>query len=290
MTSAANTPVEQRSSWLKYLLLIVAALASAVPLIVMLLTSVKTLPDVQSGSLLALPHSFTLEPWLKAWNSACAGLTCGGVQVGFWNSVKITVPGVVVTIALGSISGYALALWRPRWNGLLLMLLSLAIFMPYQVVVFPLVKMWSTANIFGTLFGVVLVHVVFNLPLITVLFRNFYVAVPGEIVKAARVDGAGFYSTFFEVILPMSVAPIIVSVILVFTNIWNDFLFGLIFAGPTGRPMTVELNNIVGAVTGEREYNVDMAATLITALPPLLIYFLSGRYFVRGLASGAVKG
>jgi glucose/mannose transport system permease protein len=171
-----------------------------------------------------------------------------------------------------------------------MLFLMLCTFIPYQTLLYPMVKMYSGVGLYSTLPGIILVHVTFGIPVATLIFRNFYAGIPEDLVKAARMDGAGFFRSFLSIMLPMSKSIIIVAVILKFTAIWNDFLLGLIFAGRENLPMTVQLNNIVNTQMGEKEYNVDMAATLLTAIPPLVIYFISGRYFVRGITAGAMKG
>lgn len=273
-----------------YVFLATATLFFSVPLIVILMTALKPMDEIRAGSMFLLPAAPQLGAFAKAWSSACTGLTCEGVSVGFWNSLRIVIPSALLAVFFGAMNGYALALWRVRGAGLILGALTAAIFIPYQVILYPLVKLWSAMGLFGSVPGLIAVHVIFNLPLATLIFRNFYVGVPEELVKAARVDGAGFFRIFFSVLLPLSGATVVVCLILLFTGMWNDYLFGLIFAGQGNAPMTVQLSNIVRTTAGDREYNVDMAATLLTALPPLLVYFCSGRYFVRGITAGAVKG
>ncbi|EGU55985.1 ABC-type sugar transport system, permease component, partial [Vibrio nigripulchritudo ATCC 27043] len=124
----------------------------------------------------------------------------------------------------------------------------------------------------------------------TLFFRNFYIGVPDELVKAAKLDGAGFFTIFFKILLPLSLPIIMVTVIWQFTAIWNDFLFGVVYSGSETQPITVALNNLVNTSTGVKEYNVDMAAAIIAALPTLIVYVLAGKYFVRGLTAGSVKG
>jgi glucose/mannose transport system permease protein len=256
----------------------------------MLVTSLKGMPEIRQGNLLAPPGAPTIAAWLKAWSSACTGLSCNGIKVGFLNSVKILVPSVVMSIGVGAVTGYALSLWRPRGVTFLFGTLMAVAFVPYQVFIFPLVLMFSYVGLNSTLPGIVIVHTIFGLPTMTLIFRNYFAGVPLELVKAARVDGAGFWRIFGAIMLPMAVPIIVVAIILQVTGIWNDFIFGLVFAGRENFPMTVQLNNIVNSTLGEREYNVDMAATMLTALVPLAVYFISGRWFVRGIAAGAVKG
>jgi glucose/mannose transport system permease protein len=273
-----------------YGFLIAAALCFLVPLWVMIVTSFKTMDEIRLGHMLAWPTNFTIEPWFTAWSSACTGLACDGVKVGFWNSVRILIPSVIASIAIGALTGYAMTFYRVRGARTLFVILLLGAFIPYQVFLYPLVRMFSSVGLYDSLTGIVVVHVVFGLPLMTLLFRNYYGALPIELFNAARVDGAGFLGILRHVILPMSSPIIIVATILQVTGIWNDFILGLTFAGRANRPMTVLLNNIVNSAQGEAVYNVDMAATIITALVPLAVYLFSGRWFVRGIAAGAVKG
>ncbi|MBP0590119.1 carbohydrate ABC transporter permease [Paraburkholderia sp. LEh10] len=273
-----------------YGFLIIAALFFLMPLYVMLVTSVKPMDEIRLGNLLALPTHFTLQPWGDAWQSACTGLDCNGIRVGFWNSVRIVVPSTVFSIAIGAINGYALSFWRPRGAGLLFGVLLLGAFIPYQVMIYPMVRVLASVHLFSSLPGIVIIHTIFGMPVMTLLFRNYYAGIPLELFKAARIDGGGFWRIFFHLMLPMSVPIIVVAMILQVTNIWNDYLLGLVFAGTKNLPMTVQLNNIINTTTGEKIYNVNMAATILTSVVPLAVYFISGRWFVRGIASGAVKG
>ncbi|MES2350357.1 MAG: carbohydrate ABC transporter permease [Pseudomonadota bacterium] len=273
-----------------YGFLIVAALFFLLPLYVMLVTSVKPMEEIRLGTLFALPVHPTLEPWLLAWQSACTGLECNGIRGGFWNSVAIVVPSTILSIAIGAVNGYALSFWRPRGAGLLFAILMMGAFIPVQVMVYPLVRVLAAVNLFSSLPGIVLIHTIFGMPVMTLLFRNYYAALPMELFKAARIDGGGFWRIFVQLMLPMSTPVIVVAVIMQVTGIWNDFLLGLVFAGSEHLPMTVQLNNIINTTTGERLYNVNMAATILTSVVPLALYFISGRWFVRGIASGAVKG
>ena len=273
-----------------YAFLVVTALFFLTPLYVMAVTSLKTMDELRLGAILALPRAPTLDPWVKAWSSACTGLRCNGISVGFVNSVKILLPSVILSIAVGSLTGYTLSFWRVRGGGLLFGVLMVVAFLPYQIFIYPLVRVFSFAGINNSIPGIVVIHTIFGLPTMTLLFRNYFAALPPELFRAARVDGAGFLRIFWSIMLPMATPMLIVAVILQVTGIWNDFILGLVFAGRENLPMTVQLNNIVNSTQGERAYNVDMAATILTALVPLLVYFASGRWFVRGIAAGAVKG
>lgn len=273
-----------------YAFLALSAAFFLLPLYIMVVTSLKTMDEVRLANIFAWPSDPDFQAWVAAWSTACTGLDCSGIQVGFLNSVKILIPSVIASIALGSVTGYALSLWRVKGANVLFVVLLLGAFIPYQVFIYPLVRIFSTLGIYGSLPGIVLVHVIFGLPVMTLLFRNFYAGLPVELFKAARIDGGGFWRIFVHVMLPMSTPMLVVAVILQVTGIWNDFILGLVFAGRENLPMTVQLNNIVNSAQGEKLYNVNMAATILTALVPLVVYLLSGRWFVRGIAAGSVKG
>ena len=262
----------------------------AIPLYVMTVTSLKGMPEIRLGNIFSPPLEVTFAPWVKAWSQACTGLTCEGLSRGFWNSVQITVPSVIASIIVASINGYALANWRFKGANVFFTILIFGAFIPYQVMLYPLVIMLREIGIYGSLGGLVIVHTIFGMPILTLLFRNYFTSLPEELFKAARVDGAGFWDIYFRIMVPMSLPIFTVAVILQVTGIWNDFLFGIVYTGPENYPMTVQLNNIVNSTQGVQEYNVNMAATIITGLVPLTIYFISGKLFVRGIAAGAVKG
>ena len=270
--------------------LFVVAVYYLLPLYVMVVTSLKGMPEIRLGNIFSPPVEITFEPWARAWSSACTGLNCDGLSRGFWNSVRITVPSVVLSIAIASVNGYALANWRFKGAEIFFAILIVGAFIPYQVMLYPIVIILREIGLYGTLTGLVLVHSVFGMPILTLLFRNYFASIPEELFKAARVDGAGFWGIYVHIMLPMSLPIFVVAVILQITGIWNDFLFGVVYTKPDLYPMTVQLNNIVNATMGVKEYNVNMAATLITGLVPLVVYFVSGKLFVRGIAAGAVKG
>lgn len=273
-----------------YVFLVVSAAFFLLPVYVMIITSLKPMAEIRTGNLFALPKEITFDAWAKAWSSACTGRVCKGISPGMLNSFKIAIPGTLFPVILGAINGYALSFWRFRGANLVFMMLLVSTFVPIQVFIFPLVRMMTATGLFGTLPGIILIHTGFTLPITTLLFRNFYAAVPEEMFSAARIDGGGFWSIFGYVLLPISTPIVIVAVILQFTGSWNDYLFGLIFAGRGNQPMTVLLTSIVTSQYGEKEYNVNMAATMLAAMVPLLVYFASGRWFVRGISDGALKG
>jgi glucose/mannose transport system permease protein len=273
-----------------YAFLLTSALFFLLPLYVMIVTSLKPMTEIRLGNILSLPMHFTLDAWRVAWQSACTGLDCQGIQVGFWNSVRIVVPSTVLSILVGAVNGYALSFWKPRGATTLFAILLVGAFIPVQVMVYPLVRILATVHLFSSLPGIVVIHTIFGMPVMTLLFRNYYAALPHELFQAARVDGGGFWRIFLQLMVPMSTPIIVVAIIMQVTGIWNDFILGLVFAGTKNLPMTVQLNNIINTTTGERLYNVNMAATILASMVPLAIYFVSGRWFVRGIASGAVKG
>jgi glucose/mannose transport system permease protein len=273
-----------------YAFLVISALFFLLPLYVMVVTSLKSMPEIREGNIFAIPQMWTFEAWAQAWSTACTGLNCGGIRAGFWNSVKILIPSMILSIFIAAMTGYALSFWRVRGANVLFATLLLGAFIPYQVFIYPLVRIYAAVGIFSTLPCIIITHTVFGLPILALLFRNYYSSLPMELFKAARVDGAGLWQIFFRLMLPMSVPILVVAAILQVTGIWNDFLFGVVFAGRENLPMTVQLNNIVNSTQGEKLYNVNMAATILTALVPLVVYFGSGRWFVQGITAGAVKG
>jgi glucose/mannose transport system permease protein len=279
-----------RSNIFIYGTLIVVSVYYLIPLYVMVVTSLKGMPEIRVGNIFAPPLEITFEPWVRAWSQACTGLSCNGLSPGFWNSVRITVPSVLVSIAIASVNGYALANWRFRGADTFFTILIFGAFIPYQVMLYPIVIILREIGVYGTLTGLVIVHSIFGMPILTLLFRNYFTSLPEELFKAARVDGAGFWGIYFKIMLPMALPIFVVAIILQVTGIWNDFLFGVVYTKPDVWPMTVQLNNIVNSVQGVKEYNVNMAATILTGLVPLVIYFVSGKLFVRGIAAGAVKG
>jgi glucose/mannose transport system permease protein len=279
-----------RRNIILYGTLIFVAIYYLIPLYVMIVTSLKGMPEIRLGNIFSPPIEVTFEPWVKAWSQACTGLNCDGLSRGFWNSVKITIPSVFVSIAIASINGYALANWRFKGANLFFTILIFGAFIPYQIMIYPLVILLRDLGLYTKLPGLILIHTIFGMPILTLLFRNYFTTIPEELFKAARVDGAGFWGIYFRVMMPMSLPIFAVAIVLQVTGIWNDFLFGVIYTKPANYPMTVQLNNIVNSVQGVKEYNVNMAATLLTGLVPLAIYFISGKLFVRGIAAGAVKG
>ncbi|WP_119300115.1 carbohydrate ABC transporter permease [Dongia deserti] len=261
-----------------------------VPLYVMLVNSVKPLDEIRQGDMMSLPALFTLDPWYSAWSTAQIGVQPTGLKPYFINSIVMVVPAVAISTLLGALNGYVLTKWRFRGDGIVFGLLLFACFIPFQIVLIPMARLLGLVGLAGSVSGLVLVHVVYGLGFTTLFFRNYYDAFPTELIRAAQIDGAGFFRIFWRILLPSSGPIIVVTVIWQFTNIWNDFLFGVSFSDVDSQPVTVALNNLVSSSTGVKEYNVHFAGAVLAALPTLIVYIVSGRYFVRGLMAGAVKG
>jgi glucose/mannose transport system permease protein len=260
------------------------------PLVVMLITSLKTMDEIRAGNLISLPRHPTLAPWIKAWNSATIGVTDGGIKGYFWNSIRMVVPAVLLSTMIGAVNGYVLSKWRFRGSDTFFAMLLLGCFIPFQVILLPMARTLGFLGLAESFWGLVFVHTIYGIAFTTLFFRNYYVAVPDDLVKAARIDGAGFFRIFFRILLPISMPIIMVTIIWQTTQIWNDFLFGVCFSTGETQPITVALNNLVNTSSSVKEYNVDMAGAIIAALPTLFVYFVAGKYFVRGLTAGAVKG
>jgi glucose/mannose transport system permease protein len=275
---------------LVYAVLLLAALFFLAPLYVMLVTSMKDAEQIRSGNLLSLPHALDFSAWGAAWSSACTGVDCEGLKPFFKNSVMLAVPAVLLSCVWGALNGYVLSMWKFRGSEVLFGFLLFGVFMPFQVVLLPMSQVLGFLGIASSITGLVMVHLLAGMAGTTLFFRNYYVSIPRELVNAARMDGAGFWKIFWRVILPMSTPIIMVTLIWQFTNIWNDFLFGVAFSGSDSKPITVGLNNLANTSSSVKAYNVDMAAALIAGLPTMLVYVFAGQYFVRGLTAGAVKG
>jgi glucose/mannose transport system permease protein len=273
-----------------YIFLGLVCLYYLMPLFILISTSLKTLDDIRTGNLLALPKQVTFEPWQQAWASACIGVRCEGMSVYFWNSFSFVVPAVLISTMIGAFNGYVLTMWRFRGSDIFFAALMIGCFIPFQVVLLPMARTLGAFGISNSIPGLIFVHVIYGLAFTTLFFRNYYISIPDALVKAAKIEGAGFFRIFWRIILPLSTPIIFVCIIWQFTQIWNDFLFGVVFSTGDRQPVTVALNNLVNTSTGVIAYNVNMAAAIIAALPTLFVYIVAGKYFVRGLTAGAVKG
>jgi glucose/mannose transport system permease protein len=279
-----------------YFVLLVSAAFFLMPLLAMIFTSLKTMPEItgaagfENNTILTPPQDPSTAAWGAAWSSACIAVACEGLRSYFWNSTLMVIFAVFFSVMLGAVNGYVLSKWRFRGDNIIFGMLLFGCFIPFQIVLIPMARLLGILDIAGTIPGLVFVHVCYGVPFTTLFFRNFYVTIPDELVKAARIDGAGFWAIFFLILVPISAPIFVVAIIWQFTGVWNDFLFGASFAGADARPLMVALNNLVNTSTGTKAYNIDMAGAMIAALPTMLVYIVGGRYFVRGLTSGAVKG
>ena len=277
--------------WLLFLVLGLFAIYYLAPLYVMIVTSLKTMEEIRQGNLMTLPGEIIFDSWKTAW-SGRGGIDAGNVFLRpfFWNSIKMVVPAVVISTFFGALNGYALTKWRFRGDNVVFLMFLFGCFIPYQAILLPMARTLGVLGISNSITGLVVVHSIYGLSFTTLFFRNYYVSIPDEMIKAARIDGASFFKIFFKVMLPISAPIIVVTVIWQFTNIWNDFLFGSSFSFGEAAPIQVALNNMVLTSTSVKEYNVDMAAAFIAGIPTLIVYVLAGKYFIRGLTAGSVKG
>jgi glucose/mannose transport system permease protein len=273
-----------------YAVLLFLALLFLLPVYVMVANSVKPLDEIRSGNLMALPIVWTIEPWLTAWSTAQIGVQPTGLRPYFLNSFLLVIPAVVISTLIGALNGYILTQFRFRGAHLLFAAMLFSVFIPFQIVLIPMAKTLGVLGLAGTVKGLIFVNVVYGIGFTTLFFRNYYAAFPPELVRSARIDGADFFGVLFRILLPSSGPIIVVTVIWQFTNIWNDFLFGASFSDYSSFPITVALNNLVSSSTGVKEYNVHFAGAIIAAIPTLIVYLVSGKYFVRGLMAGSVKG
>lgn len=273
-----------------YLVLLLFVLFYLLPLYVMLANAFKPLEEIRAGGLLALPRDWSLEPWFTAWSGARIGVEATGLKPFFLNSAIMVIAAVAISTLLGALNGYVLSKWRFRGASLIFGLMVFACFIPFQIVLIPMARILGMMGLAGTVSGLVLVHVIYGISFTTLFFRNYYSSFPDDLVRAAMIDGAGFFTLFRRILLPNSGPVIVVTVIWQFTNIWNDFLFGVAFSGADSKPITVGLNNMANTSSSVKSYNVDMAAAVIAGLPTMLVYVLAGQYFVKGLTAGAVKG
>lgn len=284
--------------WFLFIILGIFALYYITPLYVMIVTSFKTMKEIRQGNIFYLPETFYYEPWLEAWRGQLVNATSGlAIDAGnvylktyFWNSVKLVVPAVIISTLLGAINGYALTKWRFKGDSWIFLLFLFGTFIPYQAILLPMSRTLGTLGISNSIGGLILVHIIYGLCFTTLFCRNYYISISDEIIKAARIDGAGFFKIFFKIILPISAPILVVTVIWQFTQIWNDFLFGATFTFGEEAPVQVALNNMVLTSSSVKRYNVDMAAAIIAGFPTLIVYVLAGKYFIRGLTAGSVKG
>lgn len=272
-----------------YGILAAFSLVYIIPLLVVVMNSFRDLEEISRNGLIAFPESFRLSAWPEAWSSYCIGGTCNGMQQYFWNSVMMVVPATIISTGLGVINGYVLSKWKFRGSDVLFGCMLLGVFMPGQIALLPWAFILGKIGLANSVFGLILVHCVQGIAFTTLFCRNYYVTIPDDLIKAARIDGAGFWRIFRRIVLPLSPPILIVTVIWQFTGIWNEYLFGVVLNSGSKQPITAALVALSTNGTNVRVYDVMSAAVLIGALPPLLVYFFGGKYFVRGLTAGAIK-
>ncbi|RME45814.1 MAG: carbohydrate ABC transporter permease [Chloroflexi bacterium] len=263
-----------------YLMLVAFAVFYLMPIYVLLVTGLKSFAEVNLEHMWALPHGIHFDSFVKAWQA---------LAPNFGNSIKLTIPATIISALLGSMNGYVLSKWKFRGSEVLFPLLLFGMFIPYQSILIPLVRTLQQMRLYGSILGLILVHVVYGIPITTLIFRNYYAGVPTDLVEAAKIDGATFFGIYRHVLFPISMPGFVVVLIWQFTSIWNEFLFAVtITSKPASQPITVALNNLAGSYIVE--WNVQMAGALLAALPTLLVYIFLGRFFIRGLLAGSLKG
>ncbi len=285
--SATTSPVVRNRSrsfpWrriLLYLVLAAAVLFYLIPMYVMVVSGLKEATNVSISRMWELPTTLTGGGFVAAWEQLSGNL---------WQSFRMVIPATVISSFLGAINGYLFSKWRFRGSEIVFALLLFGMFIPYQSVLIPLIQFLDFIGLYGSVWGLITVHVVYGLPITTLIFRNYFANIPYEIVEAARIDGAGLWQIFLQVMLPLSLPAFVVVGIFQFTNIWNEFLFGLtVITNPREQPITVALNNLSGSFSVA--WNVVMAGAVLAAIPTLIIYVLLGRFFIRGMLAGSMKG
>jgi glucose/mannose transport system permease protein len=259
------------------------------PLFVIIANSFRELPEILRNGLIGFPQSFSLKAWSTVWSSYCVGGTCAGIQQNFYNSLEMAIPATIISTMLGLVNGYILSKWRFPGSEAIFTCMMFGVFMPGQISLMPWAFILGHIGLSNTIFGLILIHCVQGISFTTLFCRNYYINIPDDLIKAARIDGAGFWRIFFKIILPLSSPITIVTVIWQFTGIWNEYLFGVVFTAGRQHPITASLIGMATGGTSVRVYDVMSAGVLIGAIPPLLIYFFGGKYFVRGLTQGAIK-
>ena len=278
-----------RAKTVVYVLLTVFAAFYLLPLLIVLINSFRELPEINRTGFFAIPQTLTVQPWKEAFSTFCVVGTCEGIRPFFLNSILMAVPATAISTAIGLVNGYILSMWRFRGSEWLFGFITLGVFLPAQMTLLPWAYILGNVGLTNTITGLVLIHTVQGLSFTTLFCRNYFVNIPDDLIKAARIDGAGFWRIFRKIVLPLSPPIIIVTVIWQFTGIWNDFIYGVIFSSGDKQPITSALIALAAGATNVRHHNVEAAAVLMAAIPPLLVYLFGGKYFVRGLTQGAVK-
>jgi glucose/mannose transport system permease protein len=293
MSSDGGPPMRDQtfapSRILIYLAISLVAAAYLAPLVVVVLNSLRDNQEIAQTSMIGWPKQWAWSNYVTAWDEFCVAQTCSGIRPYMLNSALVTIPATIVSTLLGAVAGYAVSLWRFRGDRWIYGIVTLGIFLPQQMRLLPWTIVLRDIGLINTLAGLVMIHTIQGLSFTTLFCRNYYVAIPHELIRAARVDGAGFYRIFWRIVLPLSPPILIVTVIWQFTHIWNEFLYGVTFTTGQQQPVTAALIALSAAVADIPQHGVQSAAVMIAALPTLLIYVIGGRYFVRGLTAGAVR-
>jgi glucose/mannose transport system permease protein len=272
-----------------YAALIVLAVLFLVPLGVVVINSLRSSREIAATSLIGWPSHLVFSNYTQAWNRFCMAEHCWGIEPYMLNSLTLAIPATILSTLFGALAGYAISLWRFRGDQLVFGIVTVGIFLPEQMKLIPWVVVLRDLSLINTIAGLVLIHTVQGMSFTTLFCRNYYLGIPQDLLKAARIDGAGFFRIFWRIILPLSPPILIVTVIFQFTGIWNEFLYGVTFTSGGQQPVTAALIALSAVITSEPMYGEQSAAVLIAALPTLLVYLFGGRYFLRGLTAGAVK-
>jgi len=272
-----------------YAVVCLIAAAYLLPFAVVVLNSLRTAEEIAQTSMIGWPQSWAFGNYAIAWDKFCVAQTCSGIQPYMANSALVTIPATIISTLLGAVAGYAVSLWRFPGDRWIYGIITIGIFLPQQMRLLPWTIVLRETALTNTLTGLVLIHTIQGLSFTTLFCRNYYVAIPQELMRAARIDGAGFFRIFWRIVLPLSPPILIVTVIWQFTHIWNEFLYGVTFTTGQQQPVTAALISLTAAVADVPQHGVQSAAVMIAALPTLLVYLFGGRYFVRGLTAGAVK-
>jgi glucose/mannose transport system permease protein len=287
---ASGQAIAARGRWLIYLLLAAFVVFFLTPLVVVVLNSIRTAEEIGRGSVIGWPNAFVWQNYARAWSQYCIAQRCEGIRPYMWNSFLMVVPATIISTVLGAVAGYSISLWRFRGDNIIFGIVVLGVFLPEQMKLIPWALVLRDLGLSNTIAALVLIHVVQGISFTTLFCRNYYVNIPQDLMKAARVDGAGYFRIFWRIVLPLSPPILIVTVIWQFTGIWNEFLYGVTFTTGAQQPVTAALIAIsVTAPTDVPQYGIQSAAVLLAALPTLLIYFFAGQYFMRGLTAGALK-
>ncbi len=273
-----------------YLILILFAAFYLMPIYVLLITGLKSFVEVSLDRMWDLPRTLSFDSFLRAWNGEVTpNGKIEGLAPNFVNSVYLAIPGTLLSSLLGSVNGYILSKWKFRGADVLFPAILFGMFIPYQSILIPLVQLLQAMKLYGSIPGLIFVHIVYGIPITTLIFRNYYATIPNDLIESAKIDGAGLVGIYRHILAPISAPGFVVVLIWQFTSIWNEFLFAVVLTNkPAVQPITVALNNLAGSFIVE--WNVQMAGALLAALPTLLVFIFLGRFFMRGLLAGALKG